>query len=63
EKFLSLENELPFFEKIILDIYFVLKHLSLSEERAFGLDTSSVSVEKFPLIVAPAKQLELKRIE
>ncbi|HEY6162660.1 MAG TPA: KUP/HAK/KT family potassium transporter, partial [Bacteroidia bacterium] len=36
EKFLSLENELPFFEKIILDIYFVLKHLSLSEERAFG---------------------------
>ena len=63
EKFLSLENELPFFEKIILDIYFVLKHLSLSEERAFGLDTSSVSVEKFPLIVSPAKQLSLKRVE
>jgi KUP system potassium uptake protein len=63
EKFLSLENDLPFFEKIILDIYFVLKNISLSEERAFGLDTSSVSVEKFPLIVAPAKQLELKRIE
>jgi KUP system potassium uptake protein len=63
EKFLSLENELPFFEKIILDIYFVLKHLSLSEERAFGLDTSSVNVEKFPLIVAPAKEVNLKRID
>jgi KUP system potassium uptake protein len=63
EKFLSLENELPFFEKIILDIYFLLKHLSLTEERAFGLDTSSVVVEKFPLIVSPAKEVNLKRIE
>ncbi len=63
EKFLSLENDLPFFEKIILDIYFLLKHLSLTEERAFGLDTSSVYVEKFPLIVAPAKEINLKRIE
>ena len=35
EKFLSLENDLPFFEKIILDIYFFLKHASLTEERAF----------------------------
>jgi KUP system potassium uptake protein len=63
EKFLSLENDLPFTDKIILDIYFVLKHLSLSEERAFGLDTSSVYVEKFPLIVAPAKVLNLNRLE
>jgi len=63
EKFLSLENDLPFFEKIILDIYFFLKHLSLTEEKAFGLDTSSVYVEKFPLIVAPAKDINLKRIE
>jgi KUP system potassium uptake protein len=63
EKFLSLENDLPFLDKVILDVYFVLKHLSLSEERAFGLDTSSVTVEKFPLIVAPAKELNLRRIE
>ncbi len=62
EKFLSYENELPFYEKVILDIHSVLKHLSLSEARAFGLDTSSVTVETVPLIIAPPKELNLKRI-
>ena len=62
EKFLSYENELPFYEKVILDIYSFLKHLSLSEARAFGLDTSSVTVGMVPLIIAPPKELNLKRI-
>jgi KUP system potassium uptake protein len=62
EKFLSYENELPFFEKIILDIYFFLKRFSLSEERAFGLDTSSVTVEKVPMVVSPVADITLKRI-
>lgn len=63
EKFLSYENELPVHEKIILDIYSFLRHLSLSEEKAFGLDTSSVTVEMVPLIIAPPKELHLKRVE
>lgn len=63
EKFLSNENELPFYEKIILDIYFVLKHLSLSEEKAFGLDTSSVAIEKVPLIISPAREINLVRVQ
>lgn len=63
EKFLSYENELPIHEKVILDIYALLKHFSLSEEKAFGLDTSSVTVEMVPLIIAPPKALNLKRIE
>jgi KUP system potassium uptake protein len=63
EKFLSYENELPFYEKFILDVYAFLKHFSLSEEKAFGLDTSSVTVEAVPLIIAPPKALNLKRIE
>ena len=62
EKFLSNENDLPFYEKIILDIYFFLKSISLSEENAFGLDTSSVHVEKVPLIISPVRELHLKRI-
>ena len=62
EKFLSNENEIPFYEKIVLDIYFLLKEWSLSEERAFGLDTSSVTVEKVPLVVSPAREQTLKRI-
>ncbi len=62
EKFLSNENDLPFYEKIVLDLYFLLKDVSLSEEKAFGLDTSSVHVEKVPLIIAPTRDIHLKRI-
>lgn len=62
EKFLSQDNELPFWEKIIMRTYFALKRISLSEEKGFGLDQSNVVVEKFPLIVAPVSGLKLTRI-
>jgi len=62
EKFLSYDNELPFYEKLLMNCYFVLKELSLSEEKAFGLDTSSVNVEKVPLILNPSRNIHLKRI-
>ena len=32
EKFLSQDNELPFFEKLIMRLYFWVKEISLSEE-------------------------------
>ncbi len=62
EKYLSNDNELPIFERIIMKLYFWLKEISLSEERGFGLDVSNVTVEKFPLIVAPVSKIDLKRI-
>ena len=62
EKFLSQDNELPFFEKIIMKLYFWIKGIGLSEERGFGLEQSNVTVEKFPLIVAPVNKIKLKRI-
>jgi KUP system potassium uptake protein len=62
EKFLSQDNELPFFERVIMRIYFAIKKMSLSEEKGFGLDMSNVAVEKFPLIVAPISSIKLKRI-
>ena len=62
EKFLSHDNELPFYERIIMRLYFLLKKVGLSEERGFGLDQSNVTIEKFPLIVAPVSNLKLKRI-
>ncbi len=61
EKFLSLDNELPWIQKIIMDIYFFIKKFSLSDEKAFGLDTSTVTLEKVPLIVKPISGLKLKR--
>ncbi len=62
EKYLSQDNELPFFERIVMKLYFWLKEISLGEERGFGLDPSNVTVEKFPLIVAPVSRLNLKRV-
>ena len=63
EKYLSQDNELPFVERIIMKFYFWLKEISLSEERGFGLDPANVTIEKFPLIVAPVTKLTLKRVE
>jgi KUP system potassium uptake protein len=62
EKFLSQENELPLFEKIIMEAHFWLKEISLSEEKGFGLEANNVTVEKFPLMVSPPSDLKLKRI-
>ncbi|RYF87693.1 MAG: potassium transporter Kup [Chitinophagaceae bacterium] len=62
EKFLSQDNELPFFEEVIMKLYFWVKELGVSEERSFGLEQSNVAVEKFPLVVAPVSKLKLNRI-
>lgn len=62
EKYLGYDTEMPFYKKIILDIYFVLKTLSMSEEKAFGLDTSSVLVEKVPMAIAPVQDVKLRRV-
>jgi KUP system potassium uptake protein len=62
EKYLSHDNDLPFFERIIMNFYFMLKEISLSEEKGFGLDQSNVTVEKFPLIVGEVERLPLRRI-
>ncbi len=61
EKFLSTDNELPFFEKVLVRLHLWIKDVSLSEEKGFGLDPSSVIVEKFPLIVSPTALIRLER--
>lgn len=63
EKFLSYENDIPWYERVILDIYFLLKKVSLSEGRAFGLDSSSIKVEQFPIVIHPPEDLILTRVE
>jgi len=62
EKFLSKENELPMFDRIVLKAYFLLKQISLSEEKGFGLDPSDVTLEKFPLVLSSPSNLRLKRV-
>ena len=62
EKHLSHENALPHAEKLVMNAYFILKDISLSEQSAFGLDTSSVTIEKVPLVIAPIQDFQLKRV-
>ena len=61
EKFLSVENEFALGEGMLLNAYFKLKDLSLSDEKAFGLDKSDVIVEHVPLVYQPLQQIPLSR--
>lgn len=63
EKYLSQDNDLPIIERLIMKLHFWFKDISLSEERGFGLDASTVVIEKFPLIVAPVTSLKLHRVD
>ena len=63
EKYLSFDNDLPFIQRIIMDLYYVIKKYSLSEARAFGLESSLLKVEKFPMIFNTSADCKnLKRI-
>jgi KUP system potassium uptake protein len=63
EKFLSHDNDLPLVERLVMKLYFLLKKFALSEEKGFGLDSSYVTVEKYPLVVSPVRNLNLHRVE
>ncbi len=62
ERFLSVENDLPFFERIIMEAYFFIKSSTTTEDKWFGLDSSAVKIEKVPLIIRPVENVKLKRI-
>lgn len=63
EKYLSQDNELPFWERLVMKFYFWLKEISLSEEKGFGLDQSNVTLEKYPLVIGEVQRLPLRRLE
>lgn len=62
EKYISNENVFRFLPRIFLGNYAFLKTFGLPEEKAFGLDTSLVTVEKVPLVLNPVGRLDLKRL-
>ncbi len=63
EKFLSNDSDLTFFENIVMNAYFFMKKFSLSEEKGFGLDSSSVKVEQFPMVLHPPEIIDMRRID
>lgn len=62
ERFLSFENDLPFTEQMIMKTYFFVKQFTTSEDKWFGLDSSSVKIEKVPLIIRPVENVKLRRV-
>jgi KUP system potassium uptake protein len=63
EKFLSADNDLSVRDSFITNAYIALKHVSLTDIDAWGLEESDTVLEKVPLIVNPAQRIMLKRNE
>ena len=53
EKVLSYDNELSWQERFIMNGYFFINRVAISDQALFGLDTSDVAVEKVPLTIKP----------
>jgi KUP system potassium uptake protein len=63
EKFLSYDNELSYFENVVMKAYFLIKGFTPSEDKWFNLDSSAVKVEKVPMVIRAATTVDkLKRI-
>jgi KUP system potassium uptake protein len=60
-RYLSNDNDLRPSEKLILDAYFLVNRLAVSNQEYFGLDTSNVSIENVPLMIAPPQTYSLER--
>ncbi len=61
EKFLSIENEFALREGLLLNGYFFLKRLGVSDEKAFGLEKSDIIIEQIPLVYQPITNIRLNR--
>jgi KUP system potassium uptake protein len=62
-KELSHESDLHWADRLTMEGYFLLRKVSLSEESSFGLDTSAVTKEIVPLVLSPAKDFHLQRVD
>lgn len=63
DRFLNYDYKLSFFDEWIISIYKILRWFSLSDARAFGLDSGLVSTEKVPLITSSKEKIPLKRVD
>lgn len=62
QEFLSNENELPWFEQLIMSTYLTVKGWVASPKNWFGLDSDSVAIEEAPLVLQPVRDVRLKRV-
>lgn len=62
QEFLSNENELPWFEQLIMSTYLTVKGWVASPKNWFGLDSDSVDIEQAPLVLQPVREVRLQRV-
>ncbi len=62
QRFLSYQNEISMSNTLLVNIYFLLKTFSLSEEKEYAIDDSDLVLEKYPLIISPIKEAALVRV-
>lgn len=62
EKVFTKTSALNWPNRIIMEIYRILRQFSLSEEKGFGLDSSFVTLERVPLNIPNTENIELRRI-
>ncbi len=62
ERFLSAENEFNFRKDAILDAYYFLKRIALSDRDAFGLDPNLTVMEQVPLVIEHPADVPLRRL-
>lgn len=62
EKVLSNSSSLGFIERSIIIYHQLLKKLSVPDEKSFGLDLSSIAVEKVPLMIDIPNKFPLRRV-
>jgi KUP system potassium uptake protein len=54
---------LMFKERFTMNLYNIIKHLGITDSRAYGLDTSNVTVESVPLVIKSEYKHKIKRVE
>ena len=50
-------------ERMTMNFYNIIKHLGITETRAYGLDTSNVNVESVPLVIKTEHKNKIRRTE
>ena len=62
KRFVSYDNELNNYQRLIMTGYLTLKRIALSTKEAYGLDTSNVITEAVPLMLKVPQRLPLHRM-
>ena len=63
EETLSNESELSRWDNFIISTKLLIKKVTVSPAKWFGIDTSIVKIEKVPIIIGNKETIVLKRID